>query len=57
MVPKAPLGSPSDVSNRREILLGDVPVKSLTARLRRRLMPMVEDAIIDSQHGAGLHAA
>ncbi len=56
MVPKAPLGSLSDGSNRREILLGDVPVKSLTARLRRRLVLTVEDTMIDSQHGAGLHA-
>ncbi len=56
MVPKAVVGSQTNIANRREIMLADLPVKALTARLRRRIVPVAQDAIIGSQPGAGLLA-
>ena len=34
LIPKSQSGSLSDISNRREILLAELPAKSMTARLR-----------------------
>jgi hypothetical protein len=43
MIPTAPLGSLTDVNNRIETILADLAIKAMTARLRRRMAPLVND--------------
>jgi hypothetical protein len=57
LIPTQPLGSIISVENRRDILLADLTINAVTARLMKRVAPRVSDCMVATQHGAGFCSA
>jgi hypothetical protein len=53
---KATNKSPTDPTNRRDITLADQIGKTFGANVRTVVAPMLNQSLVASQHGGGLHA-